>query len=438
MKFLTAATMALCLTITPSLSAAAGLIRDAEIERTLHRLSDPIFQVAGISPSTVDIYILSDPTLNAFVAGGRNLFLNTGLLIELETPEELIGVIAHETGHIAGGHLAMRSINVRNATGPALAGLLLAIAAGVAGGGQAATAIAAGSQSIIRRTMLSFSRAEEASADAAALSYLARTRIDPTGFAKVLERFRGEEVFAIDNVDPYVLTHPLSTQRLQLVERRVDEDAPKAKKMPAETYYWHSRMRAKLEGFLKDPQRVLDEYEGAEETEFSLYAKTIALHRLPSEREAIKSVDRLISKRPSDPYYVELKGQILYESGRVKEAVEQYRNSTKLAPGEPLLKAGLGRALLALDTDASNREALKVLESVRRVDARDAAAMRDLAVAYDRAGKPGMASLATAERLALRGSIKDAALFANRAAAQLPEGSPGWLRAQDILNLKKE
>jgi predicted Zn-dependent protease len=411
-KHLLAGLIALATGLLPHLAAAAGLIRDAEIERTLKAMSTPIFEAAGYPPENIDIYIINDNSLNAFVANGNNMFLHTGLLQTLETPEELLAVIAHETGHLAGGHQARRQINIRNTRGPALLGLLVGLAAGAAGGGGAAgTAVIAGSQSAIQRTLLRYNRGEEAAADQAALQYLSRAHVDPAGLLKVFGRFRGQEVFNIGNVDPFILTHPLSTERLQLIERRVAEAAERHFPEEPDRAYWHARMRAKLIGYLDGPERVLDRLEGEPETEEVLY---------------------------TDPFYIELKGQILFETGRSEEAAPLYREAVRLAPGEPLLGAGLGRALLSLNQPETDAEALEVLQNARRRDLADATALRDLATAYSRAGDRGMAELATAERYALTGRIEDAMRHARRAVATIPEGSPGWLRAQDILSLKPE
>jgi predicted Zn-dependent protease len=429
--------MALVLALAAQPAAALGLIRDAEIERTLGRMSEPVFRAAGMRPGSVAIYVVNSRELNAFVAGGRNLFLHTGLLIELETPEELLGVIAHEAGHLAGGHQARRAINIREAQGPALLALLLGVAAAAAGGGEAGAAASAGAQEALRRAMLAYNRGEEASADQAAVRYLERVGVDPSGLVKVLERFRGQEVFTVGNTDPYVLTHPLSTRRMQLLEEAVASVEGPFPENP-ERAYWHERMRAKLSGFLEPPRRVLNRLEGAEADEPTLYARAVALHRLPAPGDALAAVDRLIALRPEDPFYLELKGQILHESGRAQQAVPYYRRAVSRAPEEPLVKAGLGRALLALETPEADREALEVLKDARARDRGDPAALRALATAYSRAGETGMATLATAERFALTGRTEDAVLHARRASKLLSEGSPGWLRAQDILVLEPE
>ncbi|MEO0823276.1 MAG: M48 family metalloprotease, partial [Pseudomonadota bacterium] len=317
----------LALAALPGMASALGLVRDAEIERTLARLTNPILHAASISPATVDIYIVNDRRLNAFVAGGRNIFLNTGLLMELETPEELAGVIAHETGHIAGGHLARRQLNARAAQGPALIGTLLGIAAAAAGGGAAGAAIIAGSQSAAIRSFLRYSRAEEASADQAAIGYLERARMSPEGLLKVIGRFRGQEVLSVGSLDPYTLTHPLSTDRMQLLERAAAQARGRSYPEDPEREYWHARMRAKLEGFLDNPERVLDRHADAEPTELVLYARAVALHRLPSPREAEAAMDQLLALRPNDAFYEELKGQILFESGNAAAALPHYRRA---------------------------------------------------------------------------------------------------------------
>ena len=429
---------ALTLGLLPQLSAAGGLIRDAEIERTLKAMATPIFKAAGYRPDSINLFILNDRTLNAFVVNGSNMFLHTGLLETLETPEELLAVIAHETGHIAGGHETRRQITSRSARGPALLGLLVGIAAGVAGGGGAAAAAIAGSQSAVGRVLLRYNRGEEAAADQAALEFLDRANIDPSGMTNVLERFRGQEVFNIGRIDPFVLSHPLSTERLQLIERRVGETAGKTFPPDADRAYWHGRMRAKLAGFLDNPTQVLNRLEDEPETEEVLYSKAVALYRLPALPEALAATDRLIALRPADPFFNELKGQILFETGHGEQAVPFYRNAVRFAPAEPLLGAGLGRALLSLNRPDTDAEALEVLQGARRHDLGDAAALRDLATAYSRAGNQGMASLATAERYALTGNIKDAMVHARHAAAAMPEGSPSWLRAEDILSLNVE
>lgn len=414
---------------------AAGLIRDAEIEATLKKLSTPIFNAAGLSPESVDIIILNDNAINAFVFGGRNMVFHTGILKELKRPEELMGVMAHEAGHITGGHLTRRELQIREMRGPLMAGLFLSALAGAATG-EAGVAIAgaSGTQSVLNRSLLAYSRSEELSADQAGASYMERAGIDPAYILEVLKIFRGQEVFQAGNVDPFAITHPLSTDRLALLEDRVARSPAKGKNASPELVYWYERMRAKLSAFTNRPETTLSrlEQQNDPDSEINLLRRAVALHRLPNPSGALEAVDRLIAMRPNDAYYEELKGQILFESGRGAEAVEPYRKAVALAPHEDLIRGGLGRALLALNDPGLDAEALATLEQAAAAGGADPAILRDLALAYARAGQEGMAALATAERFAMSGEPQDALRHARRALDLLPNGSPGWLRADDI------
>ncbi|RMF34913.1 MAG: tetratricopeptide repeat protein, partial [Alphaproteobacteria bacterium] len=424
------ALMAGLLTVSAS---AQGLIRDAEIERTLRMLSKPVFRGAGVSPGSVKLYLIGDRSLNAFVAGGRNIFLYSGLISRLDKPEQLQAVLAHELGHINGGHLARRGIEARQATGALALGILLAIAAGVAGSPDASAAIASGTGSMLQRGFLAYTRGEEASADQAGLTYLERAGINPHGFVEVLEIFRGQEALAAGRIDPFARTHPMSADRILLAERRVAASPYRDRRTPARLAYWYGRMRAKLDGFLDRPERTLRTLKPGADDEFSLIRQAVALHRLPDPDGALRAVDRLLAKRPRDAYYHELKGQILFESGRVPEAIAAYRRAVRLAPGESLIRASLAEALLSLDRPKANAEALRLLKKATAADEGNARALRSLAVAWARAGNEGMAALATAERFALERRFHDMTIHARRAAQMLPRGSPGWLKAQDII-----
>ncbi|GIX14970.1 MAG: peptidase M48 [Paracoccaceae bacterium] len=423
----------LCLTLAAGGALAQALVRDAEVERALRVLAEPVLRGAGVSPDSVDIYILADRRLNAFVAGGRNIFVNTGMMRQLRTPEQLQAVLAHEVGHINGGHLARRGIEMRRAGGAMALGVLLAIAAGASGSPDAAAAVLSGSQHLLQRGFLAFSRSEESSADQAALGYLERAGINPTGMLEVLEMFRGQEVLAGGHVDPYARTHPLSVDRILLVENRVRHSPHRSTPTPPDRARWFARMQAKLDGFLERPERVLNGLDPDDTSPDALVRRAVALHRLPDPEGAIRVIGQLVAAHPDDPYYQELAGQILMENNRAAEAVAHYRAAVRLAGDEPLIRAGLGRVLVALGDPARNAEAIALLERATREDPGNAPALRDLALAYARAGREGDAALATAERLALQGAFKDVAIHARRAAALFPEGSPGWLKAQDLI-----
>ncbi|MEM7544402.1 MAG: M48 family metalloprotease [Pseudomonadota bacterium] len=434
-----AAVVAVAATITSA--DAQTIIRDAEIEQTLSRLADPIFEAAGMDPDSIEVLIVADPSLNAFVFGGRNMVFNTGLLTRIAAPEGLVGVIAHETGHITGGHLTRRQVNARALRGPAALGLLLAAAAGaIAGNPGVGLAGALASQTALQRSFLAYSRSEESSADQAGATYMEATGVDPAFILDVLKLFRGQEVFQAGRIDPYAVTHPLSSERIGLLEDRVRSSNARGGRLSEEDHYWHLRMRAKLSAFLSRPERTLNNLEREEQpvNEFNLMRKAVALHLLPDPPAALEAVDALIAMRPEDPYYWELKGQILFESGRGPEAVEPYRKAVSLAPNEPLIRGGLGRALLALNDPSSDAEALATLEQATRAGAAEPTVLRDLAVAYARKGDNGLAALATAERFAIAGAAEDSYRHATRALDQLPVGSPGWLRADDIRSVAEQ
>ena len=410
---------------------AQGLIRDAELEATLARISDPILRAAGLAPQRVAFYIIDNPRMNAFVAGGNNIFIHTGLFRRLDSADQIRAVIAHEVGHITGGHLARREARLRSTRGLAGLGLLLGVAAAAAGSPQGGAALGLLSQEAALREFLSHTRAEEAAADQASIRYMTAAGADPRAIVEVMQIFVGQDILSGSRRDPYVLTHPLWTQRLRLVEDRV-ANAPRGQALSPQDAYWHARMVAKFDGFIGNPSRTLRKYRD-DRTEIGGVARAVAYHRIPDIRRALASVDGLIRARPNDPFYRELKGQFLIENGDAAGAAAAYRQAVALAPNEGLILAGLGRALLALDTASATREALAVLERARTLDDANPRVLRDLAVAYARTGQRGRASLATAERFALQGNLRDANVHARRAAQQLAEGSSGWRRAQDII-----
>ncbi len=411
---------------------AQGLIRDAEIEYTLGIIANPILRAAGMGNGRVDLYIVNNPRMNAFVAGGNNIFIHTGLFRRLKTIDQLRAVIAHETGHITGGHLARRNEQLRLNRGLAGIGLLLSVAAAAAGGGDAAVAGGALSQEAALRNLLRHTRSEEAAADQASIRYMVGAGADPNGIVEVMKLFSGQEILSGGRADPYVLTHPLWRDRLRYVQDQV-ASAPRGNGPSAADKYWHGRLVAKFDGFIGNPTATLRKYRD-DKTEIGSLARAVAYHRLPDIRRAMSTVDALIRARPNDPFYHELKGQFLIENGKAAEAVQSYRRAVSLAPGEALILAGLGRSLIALEQPGATREALQVLERSRANDDANPRVLRDLAVAYARTGQPGRASLATAERFALQGNLRDANVHARRAAGALPEGSAGWRRAQDIIS----
>ncbi len=417
-------------------AAALALVRDAEIEHTLARMADPLLRAAGLGPHTVRIYIVNDRDPNAFVAGGRNIFVNTGLMTELDSMDELRAVIAHEIGHITGGHLVRRGTDVAGG-GLMAIGALGVLGAAAAGVPEAGIAIATGTAQVAHRSELAYGRAEEASADQAGLRYLAAAGADPRAMLEVLEHFRGQDaLLAAGHVDPYALSHPRWGERLALIEDRVAKLRPGGPPS-AEDAYWHARMVAKLDAFLGSPAQTLRKYPEGDSREAARLARAIAWHRRPDPRRAEAAMQGLLAARPDDPYYLDLEAQFLLESGKAEAAAAAYRRAAALAPKEPLILGGLGRALLNMDDDRATAEARDVLARAAAADKQNAAVLRDLALAEARLGNEGAAALATAERFVIEGSRHDAGRNAERAAAFLPEGSPGWRRAQDIITMAR-
>ncbi len=417
--------------------SARGLIRDAEIEATLQLIAKPILVAAGIRPGSVRIVIVNDPSVNAFVNGRDAIFINTGMLTRLKSVPMIQSVIAHEVGHITGGHLITRNSASKSAGSAIGVGILLAAIAAGSGGEAAALALATGSAQIASRQVLAHTRAEEAAADQASVRFMARAGIDPQGALDALELFRGQEILSDHRRDPYATTHPLTTQRISYLRDAVARNQAHTKPTPAATAYWHNRMVAKFEGFLRNPKTILTRAKNTADPELATYMKAIAYHRASKSKDAHANLDALLKARPNDPFYNELKGQFYLEAGQVAAAIPYYSKAVSLRPNDALLQSGLARALLAQDTTKATQQALGILEKAARQDRLNPRILQDLAQAYARVGRPGHASLATAERFALLGRISDAKLHAERSTKILAEGTPAWRRAQDIVSVAK-
>ncbi len=435
-RILTAMIVALAIAAAAPAARAQSLIRDAEIESTLQRLAYPLIRAAGLNPASVRIYIVNDPDPNAFVAGGANLFINSGLITRLETPDQLRAVIAHEVGHIAGGHITRRDQAMGGARNIALIGAAGAIAATLGGSPEVGLALATGSQNAAQRSALAHSRAEESAADQSGLRYMIAAGADPQATLDVLKLFRGQEALLSSSQDAYARTHPLWSDRIAMLEQRVAEAPGPRAQDPADAY-WHARMVAKFRGFQQSPGATLRAYPASDTSEAAALARAVAYHREPSLSRSLANIDALLAAKPNDPYYNELRGQILLESGKAGPAAASYRRAAELAPEEPLILAGLGRAILNTDAPNAPGEAAAALRRSRALEAGNPDVLRDLALAEARLGNEGQAALATAERFALVGAYPDALRQAERAAALLPRGTPGWNQAQDVITLAR-
>lgn len=412
-----------------------SFIRDAEIEATIRAYAAPLFAAAGLEPDAVRVYLVNDDRLNAFVAGGMKLFLHTGLLVRSESANQLIGVIAHETGHIAGGHLARAREAMETASIESIIAFVLGVGAAIASGDAGAgVGVVGAGQAISQQTLLQYTREQEAAADQAALGYLDATGQSARGMLEVLAILRQQEALLASRQDPYLRSHPLTAERINAVSEHVLRSPFTDKPEDPEFARRHGRMVAKLVGYLYPMNRVLQSYPETDASLEARYARAIAQYRAANLDQALALIDGLIAERPDDPYFQELKGQVLHENGRIREAIPYWERAVALAPSEPLLRFGLAQSRVAVEDPALNRAALADLEEVVRLEPRMPAAWRLLAVAYGRDGQIPMAALALAEAAAARGNAQEARIQAERAMKGLPEGSPSWLRANDILS----
>jgi predicted Zn-dependent protease len=415
---------------TPA-QARVSLIRDAEIEQTLRLYSDPVFKQAGLAPQSIRIFIVNDPSINAFVAGGQNMFIHTGLLQTADTPEMLIGVIAHETGHIAGGHLAQGAEKLRNAQLGTLLSYILGAAAAVGGAGDVGPAIMTAGQQVAQRNLMSFSRMNEQAADQAALSYMDALGYSVEGLLSLMEKLRTKENLYAGQIDPYALTHPLSRDRIAHIRGHLLQQEGKTQPISADFKTRMERMRAKLEGFINNPQSVLNRYPATDTSLTARYARAVAYHRLSQLKPALVEIDALIATAPEDPFFNELKGQILFESGQLAEALPYYEKAVQLLPDSALLKTDLGRTLLA-QTPPRHEEALRQLKQSSVMDNTNIMTWKLLGSAYGARGEKGEAALAYAEASLLENEPEEALRQVTQALDALSPDSPSRLRAQDL------
>jgi predicted Zn-dependent protease len=408
-------------------------IRDAEVENTIRTFGTPLFQAAGLDPEHVRIILLADPTLNAFVAGGQNIFFHTGLLERSENPGQVIGVMAHETGHIAGGHLIRGNDAMAQASTESILAMLLGAAAGAATGrGEAAGAIMMGGQSMAMRDLLAFSRSQEQQADQMAMRFLDATHESAKGLLEFFEILGDQEMLVASRQDPYVRTHPLTRDRVSFVREHVSLSQYSDVPWPPAWIEMHKRMRAKLFAFLEPPIRTFQRYKESDKSIEARYARAIAAYRKPDLDTALPLIDGLIKERPNDPYFWELKGQVLFENGRGREAVAPYAKAVALLPGSALLRIGLAQAEIELEDPGVLKDAENHLSIAVQREPDNDFAWQQLATAFGREGNEGMASYALAEHFLLAGKASEANFHANKAEQILGKSGTIWLRLQDI------
>ncbi len=418
------------------------VIRDTEIEQLMRDYSAPILKAAGLTKQNVKIVILNDRTFNAFVMDGRHIFINAGALFDARTPNEIIGVFAHETGHLAGGHLMKLREQLANAQTASIIALLAGVGAAVAGarsgsGGNVGIPAIMAPQSVIQRSLLAYVRTQEDQADHAGVKFLNATGQSARGMLELFKRLGNEALFNSRYIDPYLQTHPLPPERVAALEVLAKASPYFDRTDSPELQLRHDMMRAKLSGFLDRPDTVARRYPLGDHSLPARYARAISTYRHGDLRDALPQIDGLIQSEPNNPYFYELKGQALLEGARPADAIAPLRHAATLAHGAPLIDMMLGQALVATDNTKNAEEAVPLLRAAltREPEAPDAYAQ--LAMAYGRKGDLANADLAAAQAAFNRGDIKTAAQLASRAKTRLPVGSPAWVQADDIVNVKQ-
>jgi predicted Zn-dependent protease len=420
--------------------AAPTIIRDTETEETLRLFSDPLLRAAGLQPEDVEITLIGDPSINAFVANGQNMFFHSGLIMRADTPNQLKGVIAHEIGHIYGGDIVQTREAMSRAMRPALLAIglgILAIAAGAPDAG--AYIISGGSQQAMMASFLPFRREQESQADANGLKFLEETGQSGRGLIEFFEKFRSEEVMSLARRTAYFRTHPLASDRIDALRQKVEASAHKDTKDSADDIRRFELMKAKLRGFIDPPNVTYRNYPDKDTSIPARYARAIAAcgcglaDRSPDIARAKREMDALIAAEPNNPYFQEIYGQILFEHGDSAGSLPYYRRAVELAPNAPLIQVNLARSILAARKSAGAEEAIAVLERAARLDPENPFTWKTLAEAYDMAQLDGQARLASAEQYYWIGDLGTARHFAERARRALENGTPAWRRASDII-----
>jgi predicted Zn-dependent protease len=409
--------------------AAETFIRDSEIEADIRTMVTPIWKAAGLEPSSLHVYLIEDKQINSFVAGGQNEFINTGLIMRAQTPNQLIGVLAHETGHIAGGHLTRFQQAARNASIEGIIAMVLGAAAAVAGKSGAPLL---GAQGVAERAFMQYSVTQEASADHAAMTFLDTSGQSARGLLQFFQVLQGEEMLSGIREDPYLRTHPLTTQRIDYVRNHVEHSRFSDVPDTSVNIEMLKRIKVKLGAFISPPSSTLAAYPESDQSLLARYARAIAYYRIPKLDKALSTVDGLIRDYPKDPYFRELKGQMLFENGRIADAIQPYEEAVRLAPGAPLLRISLAQVYIESNDPTQNKRAIAYLNDALRTEDKEATGWHLLATAYGRDNQIGMAALALAEEGLVAGNKKNAQQQALRAKALLPKNSAGYNRAENI------
>jgi predicted Zn-dependent protease len=423
------------------------VLRDTEAEQLLRDYTRPILRAAGLEKQNIQMVIINDNAFNAFVADGRRIFVNYGALMQSETPNQLIGVLAHETGHLAGGHLAKLREQLARAQTQMIIAMLLGAGAMVAGARSgngagsngltnAGAAAIAAPQEVIRRTLLSYQRQQEENADRAGVKFLTATGQSAKGMYETFKRFTDESLFAARGADPYVQSHPMPVERVAALEEIAKTSPYWNKKDDPALQLRHDMVRAKVSAFMERQDTVYRRYPLSNNSLPARYARAITTYLHGDLRSALAQIDSLIQGQPNNPYFHELRGQALLEGGKPQEAIAPLRKAVQLSNNSPLIEMLLGQALVASDNKAYTDEAINILRAAVSRETEAPLGYMQLAMAYGRKGDYAQADLASAQAAYLRGDNKTARELASRAKTRFAVGTPGWVKADDIVSAR--
>lgn len=426
---------ALAFALTAQPVMAQSILRDAETEALLRDMAAPLVEASGLEPGNVDIVLINDPSINAFVAGGQAVYIHSGLIDAADTANEVQGVIAHELGHITGGHVVRFNEGASAATNISLLSLLLGVGAALAGAGDAAMGVMMAGQRAAMGKFLAFSRVQESAADAAGAEYLSEAGISGRGSLAFFGKLRNQEFrygYSQDDDAAFTRTHPLSGDRIATLRESYTRDAAWDAPDDPVLQQRFERVKAKLFGYLKEPERTFNTYPETQTGIPARYARAYAYHKSALVDQAIDETDALLALDPENPYFLELKGQVLLESGKPDEALPALRKATELTLNEPLIASMFGHALIATEDEANHEEAERVLRAAVARDRLNPFAWYQLGVVYAAKGDMPRARLASAEQQVMTRRYPEALRSAQAAEAGLEPGTPDWIRAQDI------
>ena len=418
--------------------AAQSILRDAETEALFTDMVAPLVAVSELDADEVEVILINDSQINAFVAGGQRIFFYAGLIETADSANEVQGVMAHELGHITGGHIIRFDEGVKTATGITILSLILGAAAIAAGAGDAGMGIMAAGQQAAMGKFLAFSRVQERSADSAGARYLSEAGISGKGSINFFKKLQNYEFrLGIPQEDSYGRTHPLSGERVTLLRDVYQADPAWNTPSDPEIEARFQRVKAKLLGFTADPVVTLREYPESDQSVPGRYARAYAWHKSAYPDRALYEVNNLLKSAPDDPYFLELQGQILLESGKPDEALKSLRKAVQLTNNQPLIASLFGHALIATEDAQYFDEATQVLKAAVNKDNRNPFAWYQLGVVYSQQGDIPRAQLATAESSLLQRNYAGAIRSSQIAMAGIAENTPDWIRAQDISFIAK-